>query len=71
MHEHLKKEMDEKTLNLEKCQEKAKSIEEQCKQCEVDMAPIEERLQQIYKIEHEVGKLQAQKVELQTKYVPN
>lgn len=65
--EHLKHEMDDKTLSLQKCQNKAKTIDDQCKQCEEEMAPIEERLKQIYKIEHEVGKYQAQKVELQTK----
>lgn len=65
--EHLKQEMEEKTLNLQKHQQKSKTIEEQCKVCEEEMKPIEERLETIRKIEYDVGKFQAQKVELQTK----
>lgn len=54
-------------MSLQKYQQKAQNIDDQCKQCEDEMAPIEERLKQIHKIEYEVGKFQAQKVELQTK----
>lgn len=65
--EHLKQEMEEKTLGLQKYQQKAKTIDEQCTLCEEQMKPIEERLKTIHKIEYDVGKFQAQKVELQTK----
>lgn len=63
----MKKEMEEKSVNLQKYQQKAKTIDDQCLQCEEEMKPIEERLQKILKIEYDVGKYQAQKVELQTK----
>ncbi|XP_065361714.1 DNA repair protein RAD50 [Calliphora vicina] len=65
--EHLKQEMEGKSLGLQKYQQKAKTIDDNCKLCEEEMAPIEERLKQIHKIEYDVGKYQAQKVELQTK----
>ncbi|XP_023303627.2 DNA repair protein RAD50 [Lucilia cuprina] len=65
--EHLKQEMEGKSLALQKYKQKAQTIDDQCKLCDDEMAPIEERLKQIHKIEYEVGKYQAQKVELQTK----
>ena len=61
--------MEEKSLSLQKHQNKAKTIDDQCTLCEEEMKPIEERLQKIHKIEYDVGKYQAQKVELQTKCV--
>ncbi|XP_030560442.1 DNA repair protein RAD50 [Drosophila novamexicana] len=66
--EHLKKEMDEKTLSLEQAQKKCEEIKEECNKCDEEVKPIDARLQEIRNIEFEIGKYQAQKVEMDTKH---
>lgn len=66
--EHLKKEMDEKTLSLEQAQKKCEEIKEECNKCDEEVKPIDARLQEIRNIEFEIGKYQAQKVEMDTKW---
>ncbi|XP_033233234.1 DNA repair protein RAD50 [Drosophila pseudoobscura] len=65
---YLKQEMEVKTLGLQKAQKKCDSIKAQCSECEEEMKPIESRLQEIRDIEYEIGKHQAQKVEMDTKH---
>ncbi|KAL9901861.1 DNA repair protein RAD50 [Glossina fuscipes] len=65
--EHLKQEMEEKSLSLQSYRQKALSIDDQCRKCDAEIKPVEERLQKIFNVEREVGKYQAQKIELQTK----
>jgi len=64
---YLKEEMEVKTLSLQKAQQKCDSIKAQCNECEEEMKPIEARLLEIRNVEFEVGKYQAQKVEMDTK----
>ncbi|XP_017090795.2 DNA repair protein RAD50 [Drosophila bipectinata] len=66
--EYLKKEMEAKTLALQKAQEKCNNVKTQCNECEEEMKPIEARLMEIRNIELEIGKYQAQKVEMDTKH---
>ncbi|XP_017466140.1 PREDICTED: DNA repair protein RAD50 isoform X1 [Rhagoletis zephyria] len=63
---HLKQEMDDKSLTLKKAQEKCAAIEKECERCEEEMKPIDTRLLEIRNVEYEVGKYQAQKVEVET-----
>ncbi|EDW72246.1 uncharacterized protein Dwil_GK20820 [Drosophila willistoni] len=65
---YLKQEMEAKSLNLQKAEEKCEDIKSQCQKCEDDMKPVDERLLEIRKIEFEVGKYQAQQVEMETKH---
>ncbi|XP_022217718.2 LOW QUALITY PROTEIN: DNA repair protein RAD50 [Drosophila obscura] len=65
---YLKQEMEVKTLGLQKAQQKCESIKAQCSACEEEMKPIETRLREILDIENEIGKHQAQKVEMDTKH---
>lgn len=64
---HLKKEMDDKSLGLEKAEQKCKDIKEQCAKCDEEVQPIDARLQEIRNIELEISKYHAQKVEMDTK----
>lgn len=64
---HLKKEMDDKSLGLEKAELKCKDIKEQCAKCDEEVKPIDARLQEIRNIELEISKYHAQKVEMDTK----
>lgn len=59
--------MEVKTLNLQKAQRKCDAIKAQCMECEEEMKPIEARLVEIRNVEFEIGKYQAQKVEMDTK----
>jgi len=59
--------MEVKTLNLQKAQRKCDAIKAQCSECEEEMKPIEARLVEIRNVEFEIGKYQAQKVEMDTK----
>ncbi|XP_054737346.1 DNA repair protein RAD50 [Anastrepha obliqua] len=63
---HLKQEMDDKSLTLKKAQEKCAAIQQECELCEEEMKPIDARLLEIRNVEYEVGKYQAQKVEIET-----
>ncbi|XP_017054346.1 DNA repair protein RAD50 [Drosophila ficusphila] len=65
---YLKEEMEAKTLNLQKAQQKCDGINAQCKECDEEMKPIDARLVEIRNVEFEVGKYQAQKVEMDTKH---
>ncbi|XP_017079232.1 DNA repair protein RAD50 [Drosophila eugracilis] len=65
---YLKDEMEVKTLSLQKAQQKCDAIKDQCNECEVEMKPIEARLSEIRNVEFEIGKYQAQKVEMDTKH---
>ncbi|XP_016953559.2 DNA repair protein RAD50 [Drosophila biarmipes] len=65
---YLKEEMEVKTLSLHKAQQKCDTIKAQCNDCEEEMKPIEARLLEIRNVEFEVGKYQAQKVEMDTKH---
>ncbi|KAH8376220.1 hypothetical protein KR200_003386 [Drosophila serrata] len=65
---YLKQEMEIRTLALQKAQQKCDSIKAQCSECEEEMKPIEARLLEIRNIEFEIGKYQAQKVEMETKH---
>ncbi|XP_067628332.1 DNA repair protein RAD50 [Eurosta solidaginis] len=63
---HLKQEMDDKSLSLKKAQEKCAAIKNACGRLEEEMKPIDARLEEIRNVEFEVGKYQAQKVEVET-----
>ncbi|EDW92134.2 DNA repair protein RAD50 [Drosophila yakuba] len=65
---YLKQEMEVKTLNLQQAQRKCDAIKAQCSECEEEMKPIEARLMEIRNVEFEIGKYQAQKVEMDTKH---
>ncbi|KAH8402366.1 hypothetical protein KR009_011576 [Drosophila setifemur] len=65
---YLKQEMEVKTLSLQTAQKKCDSIKDQCNECEEEMKPIEARLTEIRNIEFDIGKYQAQKVEMDTKH---
>ncbi|XP_016990537.1 DNA repair protein RAD50 [Drosophila rhopaloa] len=65
---YLKEEMEVKTMSLQRAQQKCDVIEAQCSECEVQMKPIEARLEEIRNVEFEIGKYQAQKVEMDTKH---
>ncbi|KAH8290347.1 hypothetical protein KR054_002147 [Drosophila jambulina] len=65
---YLKQEMEVRTLALQRAQQKCDSIKAQCSECEEEMKPIEARLLEIRNIEFEIGKYQAQKVEMETKH---
>ncbi|KAH8407482.1 hypothetical protein KR222_002222 [Zaprionus bogoriensis] len=65
---HLKKEMDDKTLSLQKAEQKCQHIKEQCEQCEEEVKPVEARLQEIRNIELEISKYHQEKVEMDTKH---
>ena len=64
--QHLKMEMEDKTLTIQKAQQKYESVQAQCDLLDNEMRPIEGRLLEIRGIEYEVGKHQAQKVQLET-----
>ncbi|XP_030385926.1 DNA repair protein RAD50 [Scaptodrosophila lebanonensis] len=65
---HLKQEMEVKTMNLERAQQKCDSIKAQCAQCDEEVKPIDARLGEIRDIEYDISKYQAQKVEMDTKH---
>ncbi|XP_017008025.3 DNA repair protein RAD50 [Drosophila takahashii] len=65
---YLKEEMEVKTLNLQKAQQKYDTIKAQVTECEEEMKPIDARLVEIRNVEFEIGKYQAQKVEMDTKH---
>ncbi|EDW01461.1 DNA repair protein RAD50 [Drosophila grimshawi] len=68
VYEYIKKEMDEKTLGLQKAQRKLEDIKMECDKCDADVKPIDGRLEEIRNIEFDIGKYQAQKVEMDTKH---
>lgn len=63
---HLKKEMDDKSLSLQKAEQKCKDIKDQCQKCDEEVQPIDARLQEIRNIELEISKYHAQKVKMDT-----
>lgn len=65
--EHFKKEMDEKTMNLQNAQRKCEEIKEECIKCDEEVKPIDARLKEIRNIEYEIGEYQAEKVKVDTK----
>uniref|UniRef100_A0A1A9WRR6 Zinc-hook domain-containing protein n=1 Tax=Glossina brevipalpis TaxID=37001 RepID=A0A1A9WRR6_9MUSC len=65
--EHLKQEMEEKNVSLQNYRQKALTIDGECVKCNDELKPVEERLEEIFNVEREVGKYQAQKIELHTK----
>ncbi|KAH8253007.1 hypothetical protein KR032_003136 [Drosophila birchii] len=65
---YLKQEMEVRTLALQRAQQKCDSIKVQCSECEEEMKPIEARLLEIRNTEFQIGKYQAQKVEMETKH---
>uniref|UniRef100_A0A1B0FGD5 Rad50/SbcC-type AAA domain-containing protein n=1 Tax=Glossina morsitans morsitans TaxID=37546 RepID=A0A1B0FGD5_GLOMM len=56
--EHLKQEMEEKSLSLQNYRQKALSIDDQCRKCDAEMKPVEERLQKIFNVEREVDQME-------------
>ncbi|EDW08362.1 DNA repair protein RAD50 [Drosophila mojavensis] len=66
--EHFKKEMDEKTMNLQNAQRKCEEIKEECIKCDEEVKPIDARLKEIRNIEYEIGEYQAEKVKVDTKH---
>lgn len=63
---HFKKEMDDKTLSLEKYEQQLDDIKKQCKGCEEEVKPIDKRLLEIREIECEISTYSKRKVELDT-----
>ncbi|KAH8396894.1 hypothetical protein KR215_006052 [Drosophila sulfurigaster] len=63
---HLKKEMDDKTLNLQKYEKQCEDIKMQCEKCDEEVKPIDLRLEEIRNIEYEISKYNARKVEMDT-----
>ncbi|KAH8299719.1 hypothetical protein KR044_005010 [Drosophila immigrans] len=63
---HLKKDMDDKTLNLQKYEQQCEDIRKQCEQCDEEVKPIDLRLEEIRNIEYEISKYNARKVEMDT-----
>uniref|UniRef100_A0A1A9V356 Zinc-hook domain-containing protein n=1 Tax=Glossina austeni TaxID=7395 RepID=A0A1A9V356_GLOAU len=55
--EHLKQEMEEKSLSLQNYRQKAISIDDQCRKCDAEMKPVEERLQKIFNMENLRGNI--------------
>lgn len=64
---HIKKEAEDKNLDLQNAKEKLQSLEDILLKSEEEIKPIQDRLDQIYKIELEVSKLESQKIKLATK----
>ncbi|XP_055855435.1 DNA repair protein RAD50 [Episyrphus balteatus] len=64
---HLKKQLEDKNIDLQNAHEKYNAIKDKCNKFDEEMKPIDERLLEIRKVEYEVGKQQALKVELETK----
>ncbi|XP_034475989.1 DNA repair protein RAD50 isoform X2 [Drosophila innubila] len=63
---HLKKEMDDKTLSLQKYEQQCDDIKKQCEKCDEELKPVDARLQEIRDIECEISKYSARKVEMDT-----
>lgn len=63
---HLKKEMDDKSLSLQKAEQKCQDIKDQCRKCDEVVQPIDARLQEIRNIELEISNYHAQKVKMDT-----
>lgn len=59
--------MEDKSLCLNEANQKLENVQKQCEKCDSDIKPIDDRLLEIRKVEYEVGKQQALKVELETK----
>lgn len=55
-------------MNLQKAQRQCDDLKEECIKCDEEVKPIDERLQEIRNIECEIGKYQAEKVKMDTKY---
>ncbi|XP_037948958.1 DNA repair protein RAD50-like [Teleopsis dalmanni] len=66
--EHLKQEMENKMMALKKAEEKCIDVKQQCTTCDEEVKPIEQRLNEIRKVEYDVAKYQSLKVEIQTKH---
>ncbi|KAH8370095.1 hypothetical protein KR093_002147 [Drosophila rubida] len=63
---YLKKEMDDKTINLQKYEQKCEDIKKQCEKCDEEVKPIDTRLEEIRNVEYEISKYNARKVEMDT-----
>lgn len=59
--------MEDKTIDLQNFHAKYNGIQEQCAKFDEEMKPIDDRLQAIRKVEYEVGKQQALRVQVETK----
>lgn len=64
---HLKKQLEDKNIDLQNAHEKFNVIQDKCTKFDEEMKPIDKRLSEIREIEYEVGKQQALKVQLETK----
>lgn len=64
---HLKKEAEDKTMDMQRAQKKMNEYQVDYGKCEEEMEPIRERLIKIQTIEMDVSKLTAKKIELSTK----
>lgn len=63
---HLKKEMDDKMLNLQKYEQQCDDIKKQCEGCDEKVKPMDARLQELRTIESEISTYSARKVQMDT-----